>query len=53
VISFSAKGLNSLALAVVVTIASCLNRLVTMLFIMARLWLAVRDSCRPLTRWRI
>src|SRR5258708_5080589 len=53
VISRSANGRNSLAFASVVTMRSCLNRLVAMLFSVAFLWLDVRDSWRPLARCRI
>ena len=40
-------------LATVVVIPSCSNREAAMLRIIARLWVDVRDSCRPLALCRI
>src|SRR5687767_5609522 len=53
VMSRSANGRSSLALASVVTTRPCSNRLVAMLLSIARLWLDVRESCRPLARCRM
>src|SRR5260370_37654693 len=51
--SRSANGRSSFALASVVTMRSCLKRLVAILFSVALRWLAVRDSWRCLARCRI
>src|SRR5213596_2265015 len=52
-ITLARRGRSSFAFASVVTIRSWRNRLVARFASSAFLWLAVRESWRPLARWRI